>query len=61
MTGLTPEEIEQTEEDIANLERKAAYWEQQSKVVPADEVWCCIDYAQHLRTLAELERLKLLD
>jgi hypothetical protein len=58
---MTPEEVERTKAGVAEFERKAAYWERQSKLVPEAAAWCCIDYAQHLRTLAELERLKLLD
>jgi hypothetical protein len=40
---MTSEEIEQTKHGIADLQAKAEYWEAQAKVVPADEVWCCID------------------
>jgi hypothetical protein len=49
------------EEILANTEAHAAHWENEAPYSPADIAVHCLDYAQHLRVLAELFRLRLLD
>jgi hypothetical protein len=49
------------EEIIASLERSAAFWEDVAKTGPAAAAEATLDYAMHLRTLAECKRLDLLD
>ena len=55
----TPEEI------IASLKSKAAHWRREAEVAAAENqpeaAAACLDYAQHIETLIELERLKMLD
>ena len=53
--GYTDEEI------LASTEAKAEYWEEQALREPEDVAFWCRDYAQHLRVLAELFRLRILD
>ena len=48
------------EEIIADFELKAAHWEREAARDPAVAA-VCIDYATHLRTLAECFRLDMLD
>jgi hypothetical protein len=49
------------EEILADLDLKAAHWERQALVGPTDEAWCCIDYAKHIRTMAECVRMDVLE
>lgn len=49
--GCTDAEI------IVDLEFKAAHWEKVAGESPADVAYHCIDYAKHLRTLAECKRM----
>ena len=59
---MTEEELERSKKIIANLELKAQHWEDHAVIwagQPVEEQ--CRDYAQHIRTMIELERLKQLD
>jgi hypothetical protein len=49
------------EESIAFHLRAAAHWEEVAEIGPASAKEATIDYAKHLRTLAECLRLDLLD
>ncbi len=48
------------EEIIADFELKAAHWEREAALDPTVAA-VCLDYAAHLRTLAECLRLDMLD
>jgi len=49
------------EEIVASTEAHAKHWEEQALREPEDVAYWCRDYAQHLRVLVELFRLRLLD
>ncbi len=58
----TPEEIERIKRTIATLEAQAQHWEEQTLIWQGQPVeQQCRDYAQHIRVMIELQRLKLLD
>ncbi len=51
-----------TEEEIlADMEAKAAHWENEARTSPPDVAEHCLDYAMHLRTLAECFRMNMLE
>lgn len=60
MDENTPEPTR--EEVVRSLRLKAFYWRQEAERFAGrpEERWC-IDYAEHAETLAELERLRVLD
>ncbi len=41
---------------IADLIVKANYWEPTARTIPPDAAAHCLDYAAHLRTMAEMLR-----
>jgi hypothetical protein len=49
------------EEILASTEAHAKHWEEQALREPEDVAFWCLDYAKHLRVLAELFGLRLLD
>jgi hypothetical protein len=48
------------EEILADMEMKAAHWELEATLNP-DVAAVCLDYAAHLRTLAECVRMDMLE
>lgn len=59
MTSVAPEYTD--EEIIGSFEAKADYWEEQARIGPPESAWACIDYAKHLRTIAECLRMDVLE
>jgi hypothetical protein len=57
---MTAEEIRDTQATIADFEEKAAHWEGEALLNP-EVASVCLDYAKHLRTIAECLRLDLLE
>ena len=49
------------EEILASTEAHAAHWENEARYSPADVAFHCRDYAKHLRTIAECQRLNMLE
>jgi hypothetical protein len=49
------------EEIMADLEMKAAHWEREALHEPEEVAVHCRDYAAHLRTLAEMMRMDMLE
>ena len=49
------------EEILASTEAHAAHWEEQALREPEDVAYWCRDYATHLRTIAECQRLNMLE
>ena len=49
------------EEILASTEAHAAHWENEARYSPPDVAFHCLDYAQHLRTIAECLRLDILE
>ena len=48
------------EEILADWEIKAAHWENEARNSPPDIAVHCLDYAAHLRTLAECLRMDMM-
>lgn len=49
------------DEVIADFEAKADYWEKFARTAEHDAAIHCLDYAAHLRTLAECVRIDLVE
>jgi hypothetical protein len=49
------------EEILADMEMKAAHWEREALREPEEVAVHCRDYAAHLRTLAEMMRMDMLE
>jgi hypothetical protein len=49
------------EEILADTEMKAAYWESVAPTSPPDEAAHCLDYAKHIRTMAECLRMDMME
>jgi hypothetical protein len=49
------------EEILADWDLKAAHWEKVASQSPSDVALHCMDYAAHIRTMAECLRLDLLE
>jgi hypothetical protein len=49
------------EEILADWDLKAAHWEKVASESPADVAFHCLDYAKHIRTMAECMRMDMLE
>jgi hypothetical protein len=59
---MTAEQLVESNRLIATMEAKAAHWDEQARIwkgFPVEEQ--CRDYAQHIRVMVELQKLKQLD
>lgn len=48
-------------EILAEWELKAVHWENEARNSPPDVAIHCLDYAKHIRTMAECLRMDLLE